>query len=34
MLWGVTEALDMMLIDYVPCYRTMGGTGCGMGFAS
>ncbi len=33
-LAGATEPLDMTLIDYVPCYRTMAGTGCGMGFAS
>jgi hypothetical protein len=25
--------LDMDLIDYVPCYRSEAGTGCGMGFA-
>ena len=30
---GATEHLDMHLIDYVPCYRTMAGTGCAMGFA-
>ena len=33
-LAGAPEPLDMTLIDYVPCYRTMAGTGCGMGFAS
>ncbi len=26
--------LEMNLIDYVPSYRSEGGTGCGMGFAS
>jgi hypothetical protein len=30
---GATEHLDMHLIDYVPCYRTVAGTGCAMGFA-
>lgn len=33
-LAGATEPLDMTLIDYIPCYRTMAGTGCGMGFAT
>ncbi len=26
--------LEMNLIDYVPAYRSEGGTGCGMAFAS
>ena len=30
---GASEHLDMHLIDYVPCYRTVAGTGVGMGFA-
>lgn len=30
---GATDHLDMKLIDYVPCYRTVAGTGCAMGFA-
>ena len=30
---GATEHLDMKLVDYVPCYRTVAGTGCAMGFA-
>ena len=25
--------LDMTLVDYVPCYRSMAGTGNAMGFA-
>jgi seryl-tRNA synthetase len=25
--------LPMDLLDYVPCYRTEAGTGCGMAFA-
>jgi hypothetical protein len=25
--------MEMSLIDYVPCYRSSAGTGCGMGFA-
>ena len=28
------SGLDMNLIDYVPAYRSEGGTGCGMAFAS
>ena len=31
---GAAEHLDMELIDYVPCYRSPAGTGCGMGFAT
>jgi 3-O-methylgallate 3,4-dioxygenase len=30
---GALEALDMVWQDYVPCYRSPAGTGCGMGFA-
>ncbi|HTP84915.1 MAG TPA: extradiol ring-cleavage dioxygenase [Alphaproteobacteria bacterium] len=30
---GAVEALDMRWHDYVPCYRSPAGTGCGMGFA-
>lgn len=30
---GATEHLDMKLVDYVPCYRSIAGTGCAMGFA-
>ena len=30
---GATEHLDMEVVDYVPCYRSPAGTGCGMGFA-
>jgi 3-O-methylgallate 3,4-dioxygenase len=32
-LAGAMEPLDMELIDYVPCYRSLGGTGCAMAFA-
>ena len=32
-LAGVTEDMDMKLVDYVPCYRSIAGTGCAMGFA-
>ncbi len=31
---GAAEHLEMDLIDYVPCYRSPAGTGCGMGFAT
>ncbi len=31
---GVVEDKTMSLIDYIPCYRTLAGTGCGMAFAS
>jgi seryl-tRNA synthetase len=31
---GAVEHLDMKLVDYVPCYRSMAGTGCAMSFAS
>ncbi len=30
---GAAEALPMVWHDYVPCYRSPAGTGCGMGFA-
>ena len=30
---GAVEHLDMELFDYVPCYRSPAGTGCGMAFA-
>jgi 3-O-methylgallate 3,4-dioxygenase len=30
---GALETLDMVWQDYVPCYRSPAGTGCGMGFA-
>ena len=30
---GATEHLDMKQVDYVPCYRSIAGTGCAMGFA-
>jgi hypothetical protein len=32
-LAGVMEQSPMKLIDYVPTYRSPGGTGCGMAFA-
>jgi aromatic ring-opening dioxygenase catalytic subunit (LigB family) len=32
-LAGAVEPLAMKLIDYVPCYRSPGGTGCAMAFA-
>jgi 3-O-methylgallate 3,4-dioxygenase len=31
---GAVEHLDMQVIDYVPCYRSPGGTGCAMAFAA
>ena len=31
---GATEHLGMDVVDYVPCYRSPAGTGCGMGFAT
>jgi 3-O-methylgallate 3,4-dioxygenase len=31
---GAVEDKKMRLIDYIPCYRTLAGTGCGMAFAS
>ena len=30
---GALEGLDMRLVDYLPCYRSEAGTGCGMAFA-
>lgn len=30
---GAAQHLDMELFDYVPCYRSPAGTGCGMAFA-
>jgi 3-O-methylgallate 3,4-dioxygenase len=30
---GAAGDLDMQVIDYVPCYRSLAGTGCAMGFA-
>lgn len=30
---GTMEPMDMLLAEYIPCYRTPAGTGCGMGFA-
>jgi len=30
---GACEHLDTRWQDYVPCYRSLAGTGCGMGFA-
>jgi hypothetical protein len=30
---GAMEPWDMLMAQYVPCYRTPAGTGCGMGFA-
>jgi hypothetical protein len=30
---GALEGLTMRLVDYVPCYRSEAGTGCGMAFA-
>jgi hypothetical protein len=34
MLAGAAEGMTFNLIDYVPCYRSLGGTGCGMAFAT
>lgn len=33
-LAGAMEGRRMELIDYVPCYRSQAGTGCGMAFAT
>jgi 3-O-methylgallate 3,4-dioxygenase len=30
---GACEHLETRWQDYVPCYRSAAGTGCGMGFA-
>lgn len=32
-LAGAMEPLTMSLVDYIPCYRSPAGTGCGMAFA-
>lgn len=32
-LGGAMEPMDMLLANYLPCYRSPAGTGCGMGFA-
>jgi hypothetical protein len=32
-LGGAVERLDMRLVDYVPCYRTLAGTGVGAAYA-
>lgn len=32
-LAGSVQGMEMELIDYIPCYRTLAGTGCGMTFA-
>jgi 3-O-methylgallate 3,4-dioxygenase len=34
LLAGAVDGMEMSLIDYVPCYRSAGGTGCGMAFAA
>jgi aromatic ring-opening dioxygenase catalytic subunit (LigB family) len=31
---GALHGLNMEVLDYVPCYRTLAGTGCAMGFAA
>jgi hypothetical protein len=31
---GAVEDKTISLIDYIPCYRTLAGTGCGMAFAA
>lgn len=31
---GAAEHLDARMLDYVPCYRSPAGTGCGMGFVA
>lgn len=33
-LAGAVEGMQMDLIDYVPCYRSLAGTGCAMAFAT
>lgn len=33
-LAGAAHGMKFDLIDYVPCYRSMAGTGCGMAFAT
>ena len=34
MLAGAVDGMTFDLINYVPCYRTPGGTGCGIAFAT
>ncbi len=34
LLAGAVAGMQMNLIDYVPCYRSPAGTGCGMAFAT
>ncbi|SAL80878.1 protocatechuate 4,5-dioxygenase [Caballeronia arvi] len=34
LLAGAVDGMEMSLIDYVPCYRSPAGTGCGMAFAT
>ena len=31
---GAAEHLTARALDYVPCYRSPAGTGCGMGFVA
>jgi 3-O-methylgallate 3,4-dioxygenase len=31
---GALQSLQMTLLSYQPCYRSLGGTGCGMAFAT
>ncbi|HEY0201024.1 MAG TPA: hypothetical protein VGC24_04970 [Burkholderiaceae bacterium] len=33
-LAGAVESMRMELIDYIPCYRSLAGTGCAMAFAT
>jgi 3-O-methylgallate 3,4-dioxygenase len=33
-LAGAVSGMKMDLIDYIPCYRSLAGTGCGMAFAT
>ena len=30
---GALQGKQANVLDYIPCYRSEGGTGCGMGFA-
>ncbi|MGH8546228.1 MAG: extradiol ring-cleavage dioxygenase, partial [Gammaproteobacteria bacterium] len=32
-LAGAVPDRDMKVVDYIPCYRSLAGTGCAMGFA-
>lgn len=34
LLAGAVDGMAFDLIDYIPCYRSPGGTGCGMAFAT